>query len=731
MKKATIALGSIGMALLVMACSGGSDTPAPFTTAESDGLVKLSELTGATWKSDQGVAGSVALYFASGPGKPVLPNAARSPNDVLALLAPLAPELGIQGGLESELHDGEILSDASDEEPGVYRFRQHAPGSDVPVFDADLVVAVTAEGDLRYVSTSHARGLAAERTKPSMTPDDAMSRAAEALNANVTPTSKPKLGFSAADPAHPRLVYRFSVEMRGIVHEVDCDAHTGAVLAARPQGAAATAFSAASQYASDDIRQEKNAHKTVYLDATGGMSFAGPTGQISVFDQDRKLVKCTELIPAQGPVTHQCDASVTGKGAKGLAVDVQSHLLFASRYFSEQLGLRTWSKSGRVDAYVNVTTVNGRDMRGDGRFVPPDSAAALPALFLGRGLTFDELDTKKFAGNQTYALYPAGTSLDFVTHEYAHGVIDSLRRMNFSGEAGALHEALADVFAAHAEALKRGSPDGLFAFADDVRSDGRPLRHFLHPAKGADVGGTVDYEAIKPTKPTNFTVKDLNCLNPVDAKSGAACAITCVMDANRRSANDCGNVHYNSTIVSNAWTLLAVGGFNEATKKGVLTEVGLSKASRLFVLSLLGAPTNDTFKLFAERMISAQVASWLKHPHKTDLEPLWVKRAIVCAWNAVNVVTDAEVPWHGVGLSCPKAGNLTKRCDGKADGVYCSPELAQPYDAYVCQKGATRSGQQCASGTFCHRTGLSPDSPAVTKANGTVECFPEPMPTDW
>lgn len=731
MRKAAIGLGSVGMMLLVMACSGGQDNPAPFSTAEGDGLAKLSELTGSTWKSDQGLAGSVALYFASGPGNAVLPNAARSPNDVLALLAPLALELGIQGGLESELYDGEVMSAASDDEPGVYRFRQHAPGSDVPVFDADIVVAVTAEGDLRYVSTSHAHGLASERTTPSMTAEDVASRAAEALNATVTQTSVPMLGFSAADPAHPRLVYRFAVEMQGIIHEVDSDAHTGAVVAARPQGASATAYSAASYYDGDDIRQEKNANKTVYLDSTGGMSFAGPAGNISVFDQDRKLVKCTALPAERGPATHECDASVSGLGAKGLAVDVQSHLLFASRYFSGQLGLGTWSKSGRIDAYVNVNSVNGRDMRGDGRFVPPDSAQALPALFFGRGVTFDELDPTKFAGNHTYALYPAGTSLDFVTHEYAHGVIDSLRKMNFSGEAGALHEGLADVFAAHAEALKRGSSAGLFTFADDVRSDGRPLRHFLHPAKGADVGGTVDYQTIRPTKPSNFTVQDLNCLNPVDAKSGAACAITCKMDANGRSSNDCGNVHYNSTIVSNAWALLAVGGFNEATKKGVLTEVGLSKASRLFVLSLLGAPTNDTFKLFADRMISAQIASWQKHPYKTDLEPLWVKRAIVCAWNAVNVVTDAEVPWHAVGLSCPKAGALTKRCDGKADGVYCSPELGQSYDAYICHKGTTRAGHQCVAGTFCHRTGLSPDSPAVTKADGTVECFPEPMPTDW
>lgn len=732
MKKSAIGIGSVGLALLVMACSGGSESPEPFAAAQSDGVAKLSALTGSAWKSDQGLAGSVALYFSSSPGKPVLPNAARSPNDVLALLAPLAPELGIQGGLESELYDGEVMSAATEDEPGIYRFRQHAPGSDVPVFDADLVVAVTAEGDLRYVSTSHARGLAAERTKPSMTPEDATARAAEALDAKVGAGSKTTLGFSAEDPAHPRLVYRFSAEIAGILYEVDCDAHSGAVLAARPRGAAATAFAAAHHYDSADIRQEKNANKTVYLDSTGAMSVDGPTGKISLFDQDNNPVKCTAISPATGPITHDCDALVAGKGAKGHAVDIESHLLFASRFFADQLGLRAWSKDSRIDAYVNVETIKGRDLRGDGRFVPPDPDKPTPALYFGRGITFEDLDSTKFAGNRTYAYYPTGTSLDFVTHEYAHGVIDHLRKMNFSGEAGALHEALADVFAAHAEAMKRGSSEGLFSFADDVRSDGRPLRHFLHPAMGADVGGTANYLTIRSTKPTKFTTNnDRDCVAPVDAKSGAACSITCMIDANGRSSNDCGNVHYNSTVVSNAWALLAMGGFNEATKRGVLAEVGLSKASRLFVLSLQGAPTNDTFKLFADRMISAQVDSWKKHPFLTDLEPLWVKRAIVCAWNAVNVIPDAEVPWHGVGLSCPKAGTLTKRCGGKADGVYCSPELGQSFDAYVCRNGATAGGQQCVAGTFCHRTGLNPDSPAVTKADGKVECFPEPMPTDW
>ena len=100
-------------------------------------------------------------------------------------------------------------------------------------------------------------------------------------------------------------------------------------------------------------------------------------------------------------------------------------------------------------------------------------------------------------------------------------------------------------------------------------------------------------------------------------------------------------------------------------------------------------------------------------------------------WNAVNVIPDNEVIQHAVGLSCPKAGALTRSCKGKADGYYCNPDVASPFDSYQCKNGSIAAGHQCVPGSFCHRLTLNPESPAVLDAQNKPRCFQEPLPTDW
>mgnify|MGYP000988899927 CR=1 FL=1 len=180
MKKRTRSLGLVGVGLMVAACSGGDGEPAPLPTmAETEaGLAKkLDSLTGATWWMEPGVAGNAALYYARGEGRPVLPNAQRSPTDIIALLTPFASDLGLGSDPSRELGEPETLLDASDEDVGTYRFRQHLPGTSIPVFDAALVVAVTKEGSLEYLSTGHARNLGTLGARPTLDGHDATHRA--------------------------------------------------------------------------------------------------------------------------------------------------------------------------------------------------------------------------------------------------------------------------------------------------------------------------------------------------------------------------------------------------------------------------------------------------------------------------------------------------------------------------------------------------------------------------
>ncbi|MBK8212194.1 MAG: M4 family metallopeptidase [Myxococcales bacterium] len=733
MKKRTRSLGLVGVGLMVAACSGGDGEPAPLPTMAENGADlarKLDSLTGATWWMEPGVAGNAALYYARGEGRPVLPNAQRSPTDIIALLTPFASDLGLGSDPSHELDEPETLLDASDEDVGTYRFRQHLPGTSIPVFDAALVAAVTKEGSLEYLSTGHARNLGTVGAHPTLDGDDAANRALKTLGSTARQVSAPTLGVLAVDPAKPRLSYRFSAEVDDALVQVTCDAHTGDVLSARHQGAAATAFAAAHYFDTNDIRQDRSSMLSVDLTPQGELSTTGATGPIRIYNEDGKLAVCSRPSGTSGQpeAPYECDVNVRQGSAKGVAADVQAHLQFASVYFANQLQARKWAAGGAVEAFVNARTVDGRRMQGDGRYVPPSNPRDTGKLFFGIGRTFEDADPKGHAGNKTYETYPTGSSFEFVAHEYAHGVIDAVGPLSYVGEAGALNEGLADIFAAHATALLRSNDIGLHTFGEDVRWDGRPLRDFRRPGNGTDVGGTIDYAARRPTIPSNANRPECQ-----GAQTPESCATTCSFDAegNTRSKNDCGNIHYNSTIVTNAWSLLAIGGFNQATKKGVLAEVGLSRATRLFYAALLGAPVNDTMKLFASRMISHQVKTTLANPFKTDLEPLWVKKAVVCAWNATNVIPDGEVIQHAVGLSCPKAGELTRTCKGKADGYYCNPDVNYPYDSYQCKGGAIAGGHQCASGSFCHRLTLNPESSAVLDAQNKPRCFIEPMVSDF
>lgn len=702
MKRSALALGMVGASVLVLACSGGADEPLPLPTEGATFGQALEQLTGARWKADRAEGGSDVLYFSAGEGTAVLPNLERSPNDALALLAPFYQDLGVGPDLSREFLDGEVLASPSDESVGIYRFAQHVPGTEIPVLDGDLSVAVTLDGKLAYVSTTHARGLDRMKTTPALSKAEVKERAPSAMPGGFRVTGEPVLGIVMPGKLDaPRLAYRITLTSIDDSVQLDVDANDGTTLRVRSLVTGAKAFSAAHYYDHDDLRYERAGAKTVYATPSLTMETSGPTGNIVITGPTGKVVECTASADDATPM--ECDTEVPIGGAKGAAVDAQHNILAASKYFASQLGHRRWADEV-VRASVNVTTLGDRQMAGDGFFRVADTDIKQNQLFLGIGKTYEQLDPKTYAGKKTYAWYPVSTSLDFVTHEYAHGVVRSITPLAFEGEAGAINEALSDIFAAHAEALTLGHGDSLFKFADDVRGDGRPLRDFRHPSRGADVGGAAHYSQRKPTVPEWVQLGDKK---------------TC-------RKNDCGNVHYNSTIVSNAWSLLATGGFNEQSGVGVLAEVGLSRATRLFWETLPGTMSDVEMKTFAHHMISTQIKKWAAHPYATDLEPMWVKRAVVCAWNAVGVIPDAEVAWHGIGWTCPTSTTVTKTCKGKADGAYCNPDLSAPYDAYHCKNGALSYGTQCVSGTFCHRTSDSPSSPAVMEG-GKVKCFSEPQ----
>lgn len=688
MKKTALILGVIGLGVLGVACRGGQDAPGAFEPNPVELTQKLEEATGSRWAADPDATGQTALYLAVSHGRPAVASA-KEPGALLAFLDRFKDDLGVRQSLAREFGAGEVAIEATDEELAVLRFQQHVPGTDLPVFDAMLSAGVEADGTLGFVQTSFAKNLDGLGTTPAITPDGAeraaLATAGPGAMLGTVPTA---LGVSALDREHPRLAYRVVVDANEGPLQVDVDAVTGEALSRESLLSEALAFSARSAYKATDPRHDGGATLEVNVDSDKKLRGPVAPGTLEV-RAAATAVECT----AEPNIPYQCDHIGTPTNlSPATAVDAYANLTKAAKYFQSQHGYSGFGTQGHAlgvvaNMHINVTRdASGREVStlGNAFF-----SSATNQLSFGDG---------KRKSDGTYATYPPATSLDFVAHEYAHGVTAGLIGLSGEGEPGALNEALADIFAAQAEALMTNSGAHLFGFADDLQPDGKAQRHFLHPSWGVE-GGAVHYSQRKAT------VRDPK--------------------AKPDSRFDNGHVHYNSTIGSQAWALLAWGGFNDYSKVGVVTEVGLSKATRLVWGGMLGGNKFDTFKMFADRMIGYQLLAYLKHATINDLEPVWVKNAIVCAWNAVGVIPDNEAVYlHNT--QCPKASEAKPRCAGKADGVYCNPDINYSYDSYECKQGATRAGMQCPNGTFCHRQSGSPDSLALVEG-GRAKCFDSPQ----
>jgi hypothetical protein len=141
-------------------------------------------------------------------------------------------------------------------------------------------------------------------------------------------------------------------------------------------------------------------------------------------------------------------------------------------------------------------------------------------------------------GGHTSTGHAISDALDIVAHEYTHSVISGTMDLGGSNEAGALNEGLADVFGKLVEGL---TPQNTVI----AQSVGRPLRDILHPSSSGNPESYGEYSL---------------------------------------TTDDKGGVHLNSTIISRALALTALG------ESGGLTGAGAGSGSvplaRLLLASL-------------------------------------------------------------------------------------------------------------------------------------------------
>ncbi|WP_169796606.1 M4 family metallopeptidase [Chondromyces crocatus] len=170
-------------------------------------------------------------------------------------------------------------------------------------------------------------------------------------------------------------------------------------------------------------------------------------------------------------------------------------------------------------------------------------------------------------------------TLDICGHEMTHGVIERTANLTYSGESGALNEAIADIMGAMVERSARGESANTWLIGEDAYTPGTPgdaLRYMDDPHRAPNNGYTANGD------PDHYS----------ERYTGTA---------------DNGGVHINSGIVNKMFYLLAVGG--EHHRGGSMAGIGADKAAAIVYKALTSYMTSSTnFAQARTAMINAATA---------------------------------------------------------------------------------------------------------------------------
>jgi thermolysin len=146
-------------------------------------------------------------------------------------------------------------------------------------------------------------------------------------------------------------------------------------------------------------------------------------------------------------------------------------------------------------------------------------------------------------GGQRFRALSAG--LDVVAHEFTHGVTASTSNLMYENQAGALNEAVSDIFGCFIEHSVNPDPVKNWQIGEHVTLEGGVLRDMMNPASVAQP---------QPASMSTFV----------------------------NTQQDNGGVHVNSGIINNAAYLMTMGGKNPDTNVTVQYGIGWEKSEQVW-----------------------------------------------------------------------------------------------------------------------------------------------------
>jgi Zn-dependent metalloprotease len=191
-------------------------------------------------------------------------------------------------------------------------------------------------------------------------------------------------------------------------------------------------------------------------------------------------------------------------------------------------------------------------------------------------------------------------SLDYVAHEWMHGITQFTANLIYANESGALSESLSDVFGAMVERWVDGENADVWKIGEDCYTPSIPgdaSRYLNEPHLADGYGYTTD------DQPDHYSERYLG-------------------------AEDAGGVHVNSGIANKAFYLVAKGGSHH--RGGTMTGIGADAAAAIWFRALRYYLTSST-DFLAAREATLQAAADL-YPNNGN-----VYFAVAKAWGLCGV----------------------------------------------------------------------------------------------
>ena len=477
---------------LLVGCGGGA-------VEGEDPLAQLRRETASEWKVRRHDDGTAAWLEGRGP-----PSAGMPATAARGFLQRYGPLFGL--GPEDQLVSRSVDTD----ELGMVHVRFDQQRNGMPVVGGELVVHFDHDGSLVRVN-GHGRQISSGSVSAPVFDETQAIAAAKLMAAALAVGVKPEL-LVARTPSiwvwpvadgSGRPVWRVEVEVRQLdaprLVEVLVDAVDGTLL--RRHEGLRRLHAQGTGFFGDPRALEATEH---------GRRFWLEDGQRG--GDKTSSVAGKDWLPGVVVVSSVLNRWDSDGAAAGAAVDVHAHLATIWDHFVTVHGLHGWKGDGHgVHASVHF------------------GHSSNEAFFNGSILAFGDGDG--------YSWSPPGSALDLVAHEWSHGLIAATARLEPSGDAGAIGEAVADILAV-----------------------------LVSMPSGAVPDWKIGEQVFHPNGPTSRSLPLRNLGRPHDSGQAAHRRELVLDDA------DGGAVYFNAGVIAHAAFVMSEGSAGQGGLGGQVTE---------------------------------------------------------------------------------------------------------------------------------------------------------------